>query len=148
MFCADPGLGAEVFGPSSLVLRAESTGAFARLVQHLEGQLTATVLFDVADEPAVAALLPALTRRVGRVIGNGWPTGVEVARAMVHGGPFPSTTDGRSSSVGALAIQRFVRPICYQNLPDTLLPPALRSDNPYGIPRSLDGATVPGRLVP
>ena len=136
-----------VFGPSSLVLRAESTGAFARLATapgraaHRHGALRGRR----AGRGRVAAGPDAAGRSV---IGNGWPTGVEVARAMVHGGPFPSTIDGRSSSVGALAIQRFVRPICFQNLPDTLLPPALRSDNPCGIPRRLDGATIPGRLVP
>jgi NADP-dependent aldehyde dehydrogenase len=147
-FCADRRLGDEVFGASSLLVRTASTAEFAAATRQLEGQLTATLLFDPADEPAVAELLPILARTVGRIIGNGWPTGVEVAHAMVHGGPYPATSDGRSSSVGALAMQRFLRPVCYQNLPDGLLPPALRSDNPYGIARRVDGvaALAPGAL--
>ncbi|MEP7311375.1 MAG: aldehyde dehydrogenase (NADP(+)) [Pseudomonadota bacterium] len=141
-FVNSPLLGAEVFGASSLIVRAASTDEFVRAATQLEGQLTATVLFDTADEPAVAGLLPSLARRVGRIIGNGWPTGVEVAHAMVHGGPYPATSDGRSTSVGALAIERFLRPVCYQNLPDTLLPPALRSDNPWHLPLRVDGVPV------
>jgi len=105
----------------------------------LEGQLTATVLFDDEDAGLVSALLPRLERNVGRIIGNGWPTGVEVCHAMVHGGPFPATTDGRSTSVGSLAIQRFLRPVCYQNLPDGLLPAALRNENPLKLTRRVDG---------
>ena len=129
----DPALRQEVFGPSSLLVRARDVEQIARVVDLLEGQLTATVLFDGEDLPLVAALLPHLERKVGRIIANGWPTGVEVCHAMVHGGPYPATTDVRTTSVGALAIQRFLRPICYQNLPDALLPQALRADNPLGI---------------
>jgi 2,5-dioxopentanoate dehydrogenase len=117
--------------------------AFRQFGVGLAGQLTATVLFDPEDAPLVAELLPRLERKVGRIIGNGWPTGVEVCRAMVHGGPYPATTDVRSTSVGALAIQRFLRPICYQNLPDDLLPPALRAANPFGLPRRVDGTIQP-----
>jgi alpha-ketoglutaric semialdehyde dehydrogenase len=73
------------------------------------------------------------------VLANGWPTGVEVSHAMVHGGPFPATSDGRTTSVGSLAIDRFLRPVCYQNLPDVLLPAALRDDNPWAIARRIDG---------
>ena len=109
----------------------------------LEGQLTATLLFDGADEPLVAPLVPLLADRAGRVLANGWPTGVEVSHAMVHGGPFPATSDTRTTSVGALAIQRFLRPVCFQNLPDRLLPAALRADNPYRAPRRIDGAMQP-----
>ena len=138
-FCRDARLAAEVFGASSLLVRSASTDGFLPIARQLEGQLTATVLCDAADEPAVAALLPVLARRAGRVIANAWPTGVEVAGAMVHGGPYPATSDGRSTSVGTLAMQRFLRPVCYQNLPESLLPPALAAGNPWGIPRRIDG---------
>jgi alpha-ketoglutaric semialdehyde dehydrogenase len=129
----------ELFGPASVVVRARDIAQIAAVIEVMEGQLTATVLFDEEDLPLVAELLPRLERKVGRIIGNGWPTGVEVCHAMVHGGPYPATTDVRSTSVGALAIQRFLRPICYQNLPDELLPPVLRSDNPFNVSRRVDG---------
>jgi 2,5-dioxopentanoate dehydrogenase len=141
-FMADQTLRQEVFGPSSIMVRARDLAQLRDVVDLLEGQLTATVLFDDEDAELVAALLPRLQRKVGRIVGNGWPTGVEVCHAMVHGGPFPATTDGRSTSVGALAIQRFLRPICYQNLPDTLLPPALRNANPLQLVRRVDGTIV------
>ena len=80
-----------------------------------------------------------LERKVGRILVNGCPTGVEVCHAMVHGGPYPSTSDGRSTSVGTLAIRRFLRPVCYQDLPEALLPEALREGNPLGLWRRLDG---------
>jgi len=138
-FMTDPALRQEVFGPSSLLVRARDVVQIAQVVDLLEGQLTATVLFDTEDLPLVAVLLPHLERKVGRIIANGWPTGVEVCHAMVHGGPYPATTDVRTTSVGALAIQRFLRPICYQNLPDALLPQALRADNPFKLIRRVDG---------
>jgi len=82
-----------------------------------------------------APLLPILERKVGRILANGWPTGVEVSRSMVHGGPFPATSDPRTTSVGAMAIHRFLRSVCYQALPDALLPDALKAANPLGLPR-------------
>jgi NADP-dependent aldehyde dehydrogenase len=141
-FMADETLQQEVFGPSSLIVRARNPAQLASVVDLLEGQLTATVLFDDEDAELVRALIPHLERKVGRIIGNGWPTGVEVCHAMVHGGPYPATTDGRFTSVGALAIQRFLRPICYQNLPDALLPPALRAGNPLHLARRVDGEVI------
>ena len=138
-FAADETLRQEVFGPSSLLVRAANLEQLKSVVDVLEGQLTATVLFDDEDTQLVSALLPRLERKVGRIIGNGWPTGVEVCHAMVHGGPFPATTDGRSTSVGSLAIQRFLRPVCYQNLPDGLLPAALRNENSLKVMRRVDG---------
>jgi NADP-dependent aldehyde dehydrogenase len=141
-FMADEALRQEIFGPSSLIVRARSPAQMAGVVDLLEGQLTATVLFDEEDAELVRALLPHLERKVGRIIGNGWPTGVEVCHAMVHGGPYPATTDARYTSVGALAIQRFLRPICYQNLPDALLPLALRTGNPLKVARRVDGAVI------
>jgi NADP-dependent aldehyde dehydrogenase len=139
---ADAALTREVFGASSLVVCARDTQEIVDLIGSLEGQLTATLLFDVADEPLVARLIPLIEAKVGRIVANGWPTGVEVCHAMVHGGPFPATSDGRSSSVGALAVQRFLRPICYQNFPERLLPEALREANPHRLPRRADGVTT------
>jgi NADP-dependent aldehyde dehydrogenase len=81
-----------------------------------------------------------LERKVGRILANGWPTGVEVSHAMVHGGPFPATSDSRSTSVGTLAIRRFLRPVSYQDIPDSLLPPELRNDGVKSLPHLLDGA--------
>jgi 2,5-dioxopentanoate dehydrogenase len=142
-FMADETLREEIFGPSSLIVRAENPEQLSSVIDALEGQLTATMLFDDEDAELVAALLPHLERKVGRIIGNGWPTGVEVCHAMVHGGPFPATTDERTTSVGSLAIQRFLRPVCYQNLPDGLLPAALRNENPLKLMRRVDGKVMP-----
>jgi 2,5-dioxopentanoate dehydrogenase len=141
-FVADERLREEIFGPASLMVRARNLAQLGDVLDVLEGQLTATLLFDDEDVESVRTLLPRLERKVGRIIGNGWPTGVEVCHAMVHGGPFPATTDGRSTSVGSLAIQRFLRPVCYQNLPDALLPEALRNENPLKVMRRVDGAVV------
>ena len=104
-----------------------------QVAQQLEGQLTASVHMDETDHELVHRLLPILERKAGRILVNGFPTGVEVADAMVHGGPFPATSDGRSTSVGTAAIQRFLRPVCYQDLPQAVLPMALRDGNPLNI---------------
>jgi 2,5-dioxopentanoate dehydrogenase len=135
----DPSIAQEVFGASALVVRCADSEEMAQVLRGLEGQLTGTLHFDDTDRDAAARLLPLLVDRAGRILANGWPTGVEVTRAMVHGGPFPATSDGRTTSVGTLAMQRFVRPVCYQDLPDALLPPALRTDNPWQLPRRIDG---------
>ena len=108
------------------------------LLENLDGQLTATLHLAAADHPLAARLLPVLERRAGRIVVNGWPTGVEVCHAMVHGGPFPATSDSRSTSVGTLAIERFLRPVCYQDVPQELLPPELR-DDAADLPRRVDG---------
>ncbi|MGI4733536.1 MAG: aldehyde dehydrogenase (NADP(+)) [Janthinobacterium lividum] len=134
-FLARPALADEVFGASSIVVRCASADEMAAVLAGMEGQLTATLQIDEGDHAAAAALLPVLERKVGRILANGWPTGVEVSHAMVHGGPFPATTDPRTTSVGAGAIDRFLRPVCYQDLPDGLLPAALRDTNPLGLPR-------------
>jgi NADP-dependent aldehyde dehydrogenase len=94
---------------------------------------------DEGDNDSVKALLPTLERRAGRILVNGWPTGVEVSHAMVHGGPFPATSDPRTTSVGTLAIRRFLRPVCYQDMPVGLLPAALLGRGMPGAPRLLDG---------
>ena len=112
------------------------------MITGLEGQLTATLMLDDADEADAATLLPVLARKVGRILANGWPTGVEVSHAMVHGGPFPATSDGRTTSVGTLAMARFLRPVCFQNLPAGLLPPALAEANPWHLARRIDGTVA------
>ena len=111
-----------------------------RVADALEGQLTATLLLDDGDLDVAHQLLPVLERKAGRILANGYPTGVEVCSAMVHGGPFPATSDGRSTSVGTQAIWRFVRPVCYQDFPDAALPPELQSANPLGLMRLVNGA--------
>ncbi|MBE7202744.1 MAG: aldehyde dehydrogenase family protein, partial [Parafilimonas terrae] len=138
-FLADDHLAEEVFGAASLVVTCRDAGEIRAVLSRLEGQLTAALHMDPADHEAARSLLPMLERRVGRILVNGFGTGVEVGHAMVHGGPFPATSDGRTTSVGSLAIQRFLRPVCYQDLPDALLPPALKQGNPLGIPRRVDG---------
>ena len=137
-FLADPEtLGAEIFGASSLVIRCANAREFLSIAQALEGQLTATLHLEPgADDALVSMLLPTLEVKVGRILANGFPTGVEVCDAMVHGGPFPATSDGRTTSVGTLAIRRFLRPVCYQDIPDNLLPPALQAANPWNIHRA------------
>lgn len=139
-FLTDPAIGHEVFGAASIVIAARDLDEVAALLEGLEGQLTATLQLDDGDVEAARKLLPILERKAGRILANGWPTGVEVSTAMVHGGPFPATSDARTTSVGTAAIERFLRPVCYQDLPEALLPVALRSDNPLGLPRTIDGA--------
>jgi NADP-dependent aldehyde dehydrogenase len=138
-FLVTPALEEEVFGPASLVIRCRDRDDMLRVARHLGGQLTATVHAAGADREHAAALLPILERKAGRILFNGFPTGVEVSHAMVHGGPFPSTSDSRTTSVGASAIERFLRPVCYQDVPADLLPEALRDGNPLGIARLVDG---------
>ncbi len=142
-FLADAVLGHEVFGSSSVVVACRDLAEVRTVIAGLEGQLTATLILDEADEADAATLLPVLARKVGRILANGWPTGVEVSHAMVHGGPFPATSDGRTTSVGTLAIARFLRPVCYQGLPDALLPPALRQTNPWKLARRVEGTVTP-----
>lgn len=138
-FLAEESLKEEVFGASSLLVRCRDVGDMRELLERMEGQLTITLHMDEADTEDVRKLLPTLERKAGRVLVNGWPTGVEVSHAMVHGGPFPATSDGRSTSVGTLAIRRFLRPVCFQDVPAALLPEALRDNNPLGIWRRVDG---------
>lgn len=127
-----------VFGAASIIVRCTSLGEMRTVLAAMEGQLTATLQMDDGDIEAARTMLPLLERKVGRILANGWPTGVEVSRAMVHGGPFPATSDTRTTSVGTAAIKRFLRPVCYQDLPDALLPQIIRSDNPLGVPRFVD----------
>ncbi len=138
-FLSEHALHDEIFGPASLLVACENIDEMREIAERLEGQLTATVQMDNEDTEQVRALLPVLERKVGRILANGMPTGVEVSTAMVHGGPFPATSDGRSSSVGTAAIQRFLRPVCYQNIAQELLPEALQ-DGTAGQWRRKDGA--------
>ncbi|WP_332877866.1 aldehyde dehydrogenase (NADP(+)) [Massilia sp. S19_KUP03_FR1] len=139
-FLRDHALQGEVFGPASLLVVCRDADELRAVTDVLEGQLTATLQIDEGDYADAAALLPVLERKVGRILVNGFPTGVEVSTAMVHGGPFPATSDGRSTSVGTGAISRFLRPVCYQNMPQALLPGVLRDDNAAGTWRRVDGA--------
>lgn len=142
-FVADPRLQAEVFGATSLLVRCTDTAELTAALAALEGQLTVTVHADETDHELAGQLLPMLEERAGRILFDGWPTGVEVGHAMVHGGPFPATTDSRSTSVGTLAIERFLRPVAYQDVPQALLPADLRDDNPQNLLRRVGGE--PGR---
>ena len=143
-FLADKALGHEVFGAVSLVVRCADLAEIAQVIAGMEGQLTATIQLDEADSAAAAQLLLLLQTKAGRVLANGWPTGVEVCPAMVHGGPFPSTSDARTTSVGTLAMARFLRPVCYQDIPDALLPAPVQSGNPWNVPRTVDGVRETG----
>ena len=138
-FLANPALHEEIFGPVALLVSCRDQDELLAVTRHLEGQLTATVHASEGDHVLAGALLPLLERKVGRILFNGFPTGVEVAYAMVHGGPFPATSDSRSTSVGATAIERFLRPVCYQDVPAGLLPEALKDGNPLKIARLVDG---------
>jgi len=136
---SNPAVASEVFGAASVIVRCASVGELSGVVNHLEGQLTITLQLAARDHEFARKVLPVLERKAGRLLVNGWPTGVEVSHAMVHGGPFPSTSDGRSTSVGTLAIERFLRPVCYQDFPDDLLPAALRRDALASSPHRFDG---------
>jgi len=129
----------EVFGPSTLVVRCAVGSQMLAAARRLEGQLTATVHGTSEDLVAHRALLAVLEAKAGRLVCNGFPTGVEVCHAMTHGGPYPATADGRSTSVGTRAIERFVRPVCFQNFPDAGLPDELKEANPLGLWRLADG---------
>lgn len=115
-------LGEEVFGPLGLIVRADGFDQMREIARSLAGQLTCTIHMDDADTEQARALMPILERKAGRVLANGFPTGVEVCDAMVHGGPYPASTNFGATSVGTLSIRRFLRPVCYQNMPNTLLP--------------------------
>ena len=156
-FARTPELSEEIFGAVCLVVRYGSADQLPSVAGALEGQLTATlqigagVDWDVdadagsdtgSEHRVVQELLDALELRAGRVLFNGWPTGVDVGDAMVHGGPYPATSDGRSTSVGAAAIERFLRPVVYQNAPASLRPAPVREDNPWNLGRRVDGTYV------
>lgn len=139
-FRSVPDLQEEIFGSAALVVQYRDEPDLVFALETLQGQLTATVHAVEEDSSKVQAIMPVLERKVGRILFNGWPTGVEVNDSMVHGGPFPATSDSRTTSVGSLAIYRFQRPVSYQNIPSNLLPEALQDANPWGLPRRVDGS--------
>ncbi|MBB2981431.1 aldehyde dehydrogenase (NADP(+)) [Paraburkholderia tropica] len=141
-FASQHALREEMFGAASLIVRCPSLEAMLDLIESLEGQLTTALHMDEGDYAAARKFLPVLERHTGRILVNGFGTGVEVGHAMVHGGPYPSTSDGRSTSVGSLAIHRFMRAVSYQDMPEALLPAALQSTNPLGLNRLIDGKPV------
>lgn len=135
----DPSLAHEVFGPSTLHIKANSAAEIYEVAQNLEGQITATIHGTEEDLREHAALIGILREKAGRLVINGFPTGVAVNHAMVHGGPWPATTPGAGTSVGTAAIYRFCRPVCFQDFPAYLLPPELQDENPMGIWRLMSG---------
>jgi alpha-ketoglutaric semialdehyde dehydrogenase len=138
-FLANENLMAEVFGPSTLIVECPSQTQMLEAAQKLEGQLTATIHGTPDEFQNCGELLRILETKAGRLVCNGFPTGVEVCHAMNHGGPYPATADGRSTSVGTRAITRFARPVCYQNFPDAELPDPLKESNPLDLFRLVDG---------
>ncbi|SMO96360.1 aldehyde dehydrogenase (NADP(+)) [Paracoccus laeviglucosivorans] len=127
-FLADPELAEEVFGPLGILVTARDQAQMVEIAKRLQGQLTVTLHLDDADADLARQLLPVLERKAGRVLANGFPTGVEVSDAMVHGGPYPASTNFGATSVGTMAIRRFLRPVCFQNIPESLLPQDLRGE--------------------
>lgn len=119
---ANHALAEEVFGPLGLIVTVESAEEMIEVAKSFEGQLTATLHLDAGDAELGRKLLPILERKAGRVLANGFPTGVEVSEAMVHGGPYPASTNFGATSVGTMSIRRFMRPVSYQNIPSDVLP--------------------------
>ena len=142
MFIRHPEVGEEVFGPSTVVIRCGSREAMEAVARRLDGQLTATIHGTPSDLTEYASLVSILEDKAGRLIVNGFPTGVEVCGAMQHGGPYPATTDSRTTSVGTAATHRFARPVAYQDFPHALLPLELQDANPRRIWRVVDGETT------
>jgi alpha-ketoglutaric semialdehyde dehydrogenase len=138
-FVGNANLSNEVFGPSTLVVTCENVEELGAVAHNLKGHLTGTIHGGPEDLTQHRPLIATLEKKVGRLIFNGVPTGVEVCSSMHHGGPYPATTDARATSVGANAIKRFARPVCYQDFPDDALPPELRNQNERGIWRLVDG---------
>jgi NADP-dependent aldehyde dehydrogenase len=136
---ADITLAEEMFGPAALLVRCKQFSEMVQVAERLPGQLTMTLQMDAEDTALAKALMPVLERKAGRIIANGFSNAaVEFTSATNHGGPFPATSDTRFTSVGSSAIDRFLRPVSYQNVPAVLLPPALRDENPYGLTRLRD----------
>jgi 2,5-dioxopentanoate dehydrogenase len=136
-FIARPTLREEIFGPVTIVVSCTDEGELLEVARRLDGQLTSTIHAGDGDRPLAEALLGILPTQAGRLIWNGFPTGVAVSPAMQHGGPYPASTDPRSTSVGTAAVARFLRPVTYQAVPDALLPPELQDANPLGIVRQV-----------
>jgi NADP-dependent aldehyde dehydrogenase len=136
-FAAQDNLRGEVFGPAGLIVTYASLDELRTAIEALEGSLAAAVHAAASELPLAGQLIDRLREKTGRIILNGWPTGVAVVWAMHHGGPWPATTASRDTSVGARAIQRWLVPVAYQDCPDVLLPPELQSDAPPGVGRTV-----------
>jgi alpha-ketoglutaric semialdehyde dehydrogenase len=143
---SNPELSEEVFGPASVVVEMKTKNELLEAARNLKGHLTATVHGTEHDLAAYTELLAILEQKAGRIVVNAFPTGVEVCHAMVHGGPYPATTDGRSTSVGTAAIYRFTRLVCYQDMPSPWLPPELQNENPLGVWRLINGEWTKDRI--
>jgi NADP-dependent aldehyde dehydrogenase len=138
-FINNPNLHEEVFGPFSLVVKCKDKAELKLVVEKLKGQLTATVIAEENEIVEYSEIIESLSNKVGRIIFNGVPTGVEVCPSMHHGGPYPASSDSKFTAVGVDAITRFVRPLSYQNWPENLLPDELKNSNPLGIWRTVNG---------
>ncbi|MBO9530494.1 MAG: aldehyde dehydrogenase family protein, partial [Acinetobacter oleivorans] len=139
LLAGDQLLQEEIFGPTTVIIEVADKAQLIQALQSMNGQLTATLIADETDLTEFADVVPVLEEKAGRLLINGYPTGVEVCDAMVHGGPYPATSDARGTSVGTLAIDRYLRPVCYQNYPQSLLPEALKDSNPLQILRLVNG---------
>lgn len=146
VWLANKDLGAEIFGPSAVLVRADSREELLQIASGLSGTLTASVFGTPEDLSSYADLIALLEQKAGRVLFNGFPTGVEVSPAMHHGGPYPATADPKFTSVGTAAILRFLRPVCYQNFPSAALPDELRDENPRAIWRLVNGSLTKDQL--
>jgi NADP-dependent aldehyde dehydrogenase len=138
-FLKNPHLSEEVFGPSTIHVKAQGKAELLKIAQELEGHLTATIHGTKEDLENYSDLVHILERKAGRLIFNGFPTGVEVCHAMHHGGPYPATTAPQTTSVGTMAIYRFTRPVCFQDFPGEALPHELKDANPGKIMRLVNG---------
>ena len=136
----------EVFGPFSLIVECDNIEQLESIILNLEGQLTGTIISDNDELVSYKNIISALQSRVGRIIFNGVPTGVEVCESMVHGGPYPASTDSRFSAVGISSIKRWVRPFSFQNWPNYLLPDELKDENPLNIYRNIDGLRTKDKI--
>ena len=145
-FLANPKLHQEVFGPFSLIVECENKTELEQILSNLEGQLTGTIIATDSEIEASAGIVSALQNRVGRIIFNGVPTGVEVCPSMQHGGPYPASTDSRFTAVGVDSIQRWVRPFSFQSWPNKLLPEELRNENPLQILRTVNGIKTTNKI--
>ena len=146
-FLENPTLHQEVFGPYSIVVQCEDGQQLETIIASLEGQLTGTIIADDNEETNFSGVISALQNRVGRIIFNGVPTGVEVCPSMNHGGPYPASTDSRFTAVGIHSIKRWVRPFSYQDWPNNLLPAELQNENPLGISRLVNGNQTKGAIT-
>ncbi|MDM1264035.1 aldehyde dehydrogenase (NADP(+)), partial [Acinetobacter indicus] len=146
LLAGDQLLQEEIFGPTTIVIEVEDKAQLLQALSSMNGQLTASLIADESDLVEFADVVPVLEEKAGRLLLNGYPTGVEVCDAMVHGGPYPATSDARGTSVGTLAIDRYLRPVCYQNYPQSLLPEALRDENPLNLLRLVNGEMTQNRI--